>query len=78
MCQVLGHMKSIGGLVNTLWNGLRLEDILYSLNAMYTIISNTGKCSVGVAIVSLVFCAMQYDLELCGIFLKKFIFFYHP
>ncbi|MPC79067.1 Ubiquitin carboxyl-terminal hydrolase 38 [Portunus trituberculatus] len=34
-------MKSIGGLVNTLWNGLRLEDILFSLNAMYTIISNT-------------------------------------
>ncbi|KAK8390902.1 hypothetical protein O3P69_016929 [Scylla paramamosain] len=39
--EVLAHMKSIGGLVNTLWNGLRLEDILYSLNAMYTIISNT-------------------------------------
>lgn len=41
--QVLGHMKSIGGLVNTLWNGLRLEDILHSLHAMYAIISNTGK-----------------------------------
>ncbi|XP_071553008.1 LOW QUALITY PROTEIN: uncharacterized protein [Panulirus ornatus] len=39
--EVLGHMKSVGGLVNTLWNGLRLEDILYSLNAMYAIISNT-------------------------------------
>lgn len=39
-------MKSIGGLVNTLWNGLRLEDILYSLNAMYTIISNTGKYGI--------------------------------
>lgn len=39
--EVLGHMKSIGGLVNTLWNGLRLEDILHSLHAMYAIISNT-------------------------------------
>ena len=41
--EVLGHMKSVGGLINTLWNGLRLEDILYSLHAMYAIISNTGK-----------------------------------
>ncbi|KAG7155081.1 Ubiquitin carboxyl-terminal hydrolase 38-like [Homarus americanus] len=39
--EVLGHMKSVGCLVNTLWNGLRLEDILYSLHAMYAIISNT-------------------------------------
>ncbi|CAL4075664.1 unnamed protein product, partial [Meganyctiphanes norvegica] len=39
--EVLGHMKTIGSLVNTLWNDLRLEDILYTLNAMYAIISNT-------------------------------------
>ncbi|XP_066976939.1 ubiquitin carboxyl-terminal hydrolase 38-like isoform X1 [Macrobrachium rosenbergii] len=38
--EVVGHMKSIGGLINMLWNGLRLEDILYSLHAMYAIISN--------------------------------------
>ncbi|KAK7063182.1 hypothetical protein SK128_006534 [Halocaridina rubra] len=39
--EVVGHMKSVGTLINTLWNGLRLEDILSSLHAMYGIISNT-------------------------------------
>lgn len=41
--QVLGHMQNIGSLINTLWNGLELEDILETLNTMYRIISNTGQ-----------------------------------
>ncbi|XP_076056020.1 ubiquitin carboxyl-terminal hydrolase 38-like isoform X2 [Oratosquilla oratoria] len=39
--EVQEHMKSIGNLVNTLWNSLRLEDILFSLHIMYSIISST-------------------------------------
>lgn len=39
--EVLTHMKTIGRVVEVLWNDLRLEDILYTLNAMYAIISNT-------------------------------------
>ncbi|KAK4310617.1 hypothetical protein Pmani_017827 [Petrolisthes manimaculis] len=39
--EVLGHMESIGRLINTLWNGLAMEDILETLNTMYNIISNT-------------------------------------
>lgn len=36
-------MQNIGSLINTLWNGLELEDILETLNTMYRIISNTGQ-----------------------------------
>ena len=36
---MMKHMKSIGEFMNSLWNGLQTQDLLKTLQEMYSIIS---------------------------------------